>query len=107
MKSRSIVLSLAFTAAVAACREQKDEEWTDGRENGRYRDTVAHGHPYRYYGGAWYPIFNNRIAPGAYAGASAAEISRPGFRPATRIPGGAGVERGGFGRSARGVSTGG
>lgn len=66
-KNKAIFLSLAFTAAIASCGRE-DEDWVDGRENGRYRDTVANGRQYRHYGGMWYPIMGGRIAPSLYQG---------------------------------------
>lgn len=97
-KNKAIFLSLAFTAAIASCGNDK-EDWVDGSENGRYRDTVSNGQHYRHYGGFWYPIVGGRIAPSLYQGATHTDISRPGFTPARTTSGGS-VRSGGFGSSA-------
>jgi hypothetical protein len=108
MKRKSIILSMAFTAAIASCGGREEEEWTDGKENGRYRDTTANGRPYRHYGGFWYPIVAGRIAPGLYRGASGADIVRPGFTPMRSAGSGSrGIRSGGFGRSVSGRGFGG
>lgn len=68
-----------------------------GDENGTTRDTAVQENRYRYFGGLWYPLIAGRINPGFYNGASANQISRPGFKPSR-------VRTGGFGSSSRTVS---
>lgn len=97
-KSRKIVLCGVLFAAIASCgQKEKEDEWIVGDENGRTRDTAVNGSQYRYFGGFWYPLILGRISPASYNGATASQISRPGFTP-TR------VRTGGFGSSSRTVS---
>ena len=94
-KSGKVILSAVMLTAIAACRQR--EEWISGYDSqGRARDTTVRNGHYRYYHGAWFPIFNNRISPGTYSGASAHDIGSPGFRS---------VRTGGFGRSGRSSSA--
>lgn len=99
-KSGVVFLSLAFTAALAACEDRPaaEEDWVDGKEQGKYRDTVANGQHFRHYGGFWYPLVAGRIAPGLYQGATSTDIARPGFTP-VRAP--AAARSGGFGSRGR------
>jgi len=98
-KSKVVALGAVMVAAIAACKEKPKDEWIVGDEAGRKRDTAMHGHSYRHYGGFWYPIIGGFISPNSYNGATAQQISNPGFRP-TRTAG-VGRRAGGFGRSAR------
>ncbi len=76
------MLTAVLLAAIAGCKEK--EEWVNGNEGGKVRDTAMHGNHYRHYGGLWYPIIGGMISPRSYNGASATEISRPGYTP-TRV----------------------
>jgi hypothetical protein len=101
MNKTPIILSAAFLLSIAACKSQ-DDEWTDGKEAGRYRDTVSNGQHYRHYGGLWYLVVGGMISPYRYRGASMYDISRPGFRPSYNAgyhP--SGRRSGGFGSSGR------
>lgn len=89
-KSRKVLLSAVMLTAIAACRSR--DQWVSGYdEQGRTRDTTLNDRHYRYYHGAWFPIFHNQISPSSYRGGSVNDISSPGYRP---------VRSGGFGRSA-------
>ena len=91
-KSQKVILSAVMITAIAACRNR--DEWISGYdEQGRARDTTMHNNHYRYYHGAWFPIFNNRISPSSYRGGSASDIASPGYH-ATR------TRSGGFGHSS-------
>lgn len=102
-KSKAVALGVIMTAAIAACGDDKDDEWTDGAENGRTRDTTLHGHPYRHYGGFWYPIYGGMISPNSYNGATTNQIASPDYRASRNS--GLGRRAGGFG--SRGRSFGG
>ncbi len=92
-KTTSILLFLTLVAA--SCKnEVPKEDWTDGSDDPERRDTVIGNKPYRHYRGSYYPIYNGLIAPRSYHGASAQDISRPGFSPSR-------VSRGGFGGNSR------
>lgn len=95
-KSNNIFLTAIFLTAIASCK-QKDE-WIAGSEGGTVRDTTMNGNSYRHYGGLWYPIIGGMIAPRMYNGATATEISRPGYKPGR-------VRTGGFGTSSRSASS--
>lgn len=100
-KSGKVLLSAVMLAAIASCREEKKDEWISGfDEKGKARDTMVNNQHYRHYHGAWFPIIMGRISPSTYNGATAQDISRPGFR-ATRNA--AGMRSKGFGRSSRSV----
>ena len=105
-KSNAILLTPLFIIAAASCGQGQDEEWISGGDN----DTLVAGGHYRYYGGSWYPVYNNRIAPTLYSGSSIDQIGTPGYAP-TRTGGGSGgsdgVRSGGFGSSAEGGGVGG
>lgn len=100
-KSTSVVLSTVMFSAILSCGEkEKKDEWIVGsQKDGSTRDTVVNNRPYRYFGAFWFPIYNGMISPSTYNGATAAEISRPGYKP-TRS-----VRSGGFGSSSRTVSA--
>lgn len=104
MKSTSVVLTTVMFSAILSCgqkkEEPKQEEWIVGsQEDGRTRDTVVNNRAFRYYGAFWFPIYNGLISPATYNGATAAQISRPGYTP-TRT-----FRSGGFGSSSRTVSA--
>lgn len=91
-KSRFVILGALFVMAVASCSSgDNNGGWTYGAgPNGQKRDTFKNGAHYRYYGGGWYPVYNNgMIYPGAYGrGYSYGEMSAPGFKatPASAVP---------------------
>jgi hypothetical protein len=96
-KSREVVLGTVFFMAIQSCGNKN--EWISGEENGRVRDTTLHSNSYRYYGGYWYPIYNNRISPSTYQGSSISQIALPGYVPARVIR----VKSGGFGSSSHSI----
>lgn len=95
-KSNQVLLTAVLLTAIASCKQK--EEWVTGAENGRTRDTAVNGNHYRHHGGLWFPIIGGMINPRSYNGASASQISRPGYTP-TR------VRSGGFGSSSRSGSS--
>jgi len=95
-KTNQIILTAVLYVAISSCHDESNE-WIDGAQNGKYRDTSLNNHPYRYYGGGWYPIYNNRINPTQYIPAAGYEIARPGFTPGIHAEG---VHTGGFGSTA-------
>lgn len=98
-KSKNIVLCSVLAAAIASCgqKEAKDD-WIVGDDRGQTRDTTLNGNRYRFFGGLWYPLIAGRISPASYNGATATQISRPGFTPTK-------IRTGGFGKSSRTVSA--
>lgn len=96
MKSTNLFFTAIFLTAIASCNNEKNE-WINGNDDKDSRDSVFHGNHYRYYHGAWYPIYYKRINPGVYNGASLNEVSSPSFTPSVRS--------GGFGSSAHSSST--
>jgi hypothetical protein len=108
-KSRSIMLSAAFLAAITfqSCQEKPrhKDQWISGKSS--KKDSVANNQTYRHYGGMWYPVYGGRINPGVYEGHSHSEISSGRITP-TRVSSGtasAGIRSGGFGSSSH-VSVG-
>lgn len=98
-KSTSVVLSTVMFSAILSCTSKKEEWIVGSQKDGSTRDTVVNNQAYRYYGAFWFPLYRGLIAPSIYNGATASEISRPGFTP-TRT-----VRSGGFGSSSRTVSA--
>ena len=90
-KSRNVWLTSLFLTSLAACSNNNDR-WINGNDDPHSRDTLLHGNMYRSYHGGWYPVYNNRISPDTYNGASINEISSPSFHSSLRS--------GGFGSSA-------
>ncbi|OLY91255.1 hypothetical protein SAMN05444008_112133 [Cnuella takakiae] len=94
-KSNNVVLCSVLLAAISSCaQKEKKDEWIVGAQNGSTRDTTLHGNQYRYFGGFWYPLILGRISPASYQGATATQISNPGFKAGK-------IRTGGFGRSGR------
>lgn len=91
-KSQGIVLGITLVLAQACSspKEQQQDDWTYGEPNSK--DTVVNGQPYRSHYGLFYPILLGRISPSTYNGATASEISRPGYTPR---------RTGGFGSTGR------
>ncbi len=90
-KSKAIILLTVFTSAVTACVHSHNQ-WISGEENGICRDTCINEISYRFYRGAWYPVYNDLINPGIYIGGSHIG-SFSSFYHAT-------ARTGGFGKSA-------
>ena len=93
-KSQGIVLGITLVLAQACGSKEKEEDWTYGEPNSK--DTTVRGQPYRSYYGLFFPVFLGRISPSGYSGATAGEISRPGYTP-KRV--------GGFGSTGRSRSV--
>lgn len=91
-RSKAVLLSTVFAAALVACNNP-DDEWISGNQpDGQYKDTVVNKTQYRYYHGSWYPVYNNLINPGRYNGATYGDLASPSYTPSVRT--------GGFGESA-------
>ncbi|WP_187477537.1 hypothetical protein [Amniculibacterium sp. G2-70] len=92
-KSKLIVLGSVFmvSLSVTSCNNKPKNEWISGKSG--KKDTVMNDRGYRYYGGSWYPLFNNRINPGIYSGFTNSAL-RSGVTPSV-------IKSGGFGSSAR------
>ena len=88
-KSKTVSLSGIFLTAILSCNNPNDQ-WVSGYKDSQ--DTVVNNHPYRFYNGYWYPVFNNMINPGRYKGATHSELTSPLYHPSIRT--------GGFGSSA-------